>query len=155
MVYALCNATHVHNASQPLSKNRLLTTCLWTLIYFYLHYSSTFTYSYQLSFTLMYSSQLSYTLLNSHLLLTTLIYSHLLLCTLLNFHILISNSLIIHAENTKEINTETEFGYVMKHLHKIKPTLISIFLLNTNLFEMLHQTLGRVFHQDIQTPRSC
>ena len=35
---------------------------------------------------------------------------------------LISNSLIIHEENTKEINAETEFGYVMKHLHKIKPT---------------------------------
>ena len=55
-----------------------------------------------------------------------------------------------------EINTETEFGgYVMKHLHKIKPTFISIFPLNTNLFGMLYQTLGRVFHQDIQTPRSC
>ena len=26
-------------------------------------------------------------------------------------------SLLIHEENTKEINTETEFGYVMKHLH--------------------------------------
>ena len=26
-----------------------------------------------------------------------------------------------------KINTETEFGYVMKHLHKIKPTFISIF----------------------------
>ena len=44
-----------------------------------------------------------------------------------------------------------EFGYVMKHLHKIKP----IFSLNTDLFEMLYQTLGRVFHHDIQTPRSC
>ena len=66
----------------------------------------------------------------------------------------ISNSLIIHEENTKEINTETEFGYVMKHLHKIKPTFISIFSLNTDLL-MLDQTLGRVFHQDIQTPRSC
>ena len=64
-------------------------------------------------------------------------------------------SLIIHEENTKEINTETEFGYVMKHLHKIKPSFISIFFLNTDLFEMLDQTLGRVFHQDIQTPRSC
>ena len=39
----------------------------------------------------------------------------------------ISNSLIIHDKNTKEINTKTEFGYVMKHLHKIKPTFISIF----------------------------
>ena len=67
----------------------------------------------------------------------------------------ISNSLIIHEENTKEINTETEFGYAMKHLHKIKPNFISIFSLNTDLFEMLDQTLGRVFHQDIQTPRSC
>ena len=67
----------------------------------------------------------------------------------------ISTSLIIHEENTKEINTETEFGYVMKHLHKIKPTFISIFSFNTDLFEMLYQTLGRVFHQDIQTPRSC
>ena len=67
----------------------------------------------------------------------------------------ISNSLIIHKIKTKEINTETEFGYVMKHLHKIKPTFISIFPLNTNLFEMLYQILGRVFHQDIQTPRSC
>ena len=68
----------------------------------------------------------------------------------------ISNSLIIHEENTKEINTETEFGYVMKHLHKIKPTFISIiFSLNTDLLEMLYQTLGRVFHQVIQTPRSC
>ena len=67
----------------------------------------------------------------------------------------ISNSLIIHEENTKEINTETEFGYVVKHLHKMKPTFISIFSLNTDLFEMLDQTLGRVFHQDIQTPRSC
>ena len=67
----------------------------------------------------------------------------------------ISNSLIIREENTKEINTETEFGYVMKHLHKIKPTFISIFSLNTALFEMLDQTLGRVFHQDIQTSRSC
>ena len=47
-------------------------------------------------------------------------------------------SLIIHEENTKEINTETEFGYVMKHLDKIKPTFISIFSLNTDLFEMLH-----------------
>ena len=69
--------------------------------------------------------------------------------------IVISNSLIIHEENTKEINIETEFGYVMKHLHKVKPTFISIFSLNTDLFEMLYQTLGRVFHQVIQTPRSC
>ena len=58
-------------------------------------------------------------------------------------------------KNTKEINTETEFGYGMKHLHKIKPTFISIFSLNTDLFETLYQTLGRVFYQDIQTPRSC
>ena len=72
-----------------------------------------------------------------------------------SFYITISNSLIIHEENTKEINTETEFGYVMKHLHKIKPTFISVFSLNTDLFEMLDQTLRRVFHQDIQTPRSC
>ena len=43
----------------------------------------------------------------------------------------ISNSLIIHKIKTKEINTETEFGYVMKHLHKIKPNFISIFPLNT------------------------
>ena len=56
-----------------------------------------------------------------------------------------SNSLIIHQENTKEINTKTEFGYVMKHLHKIKPTFISIFSLNTDLFEMLDQTLFLVF----------
>ena len=34
-------------------------------------------------------------------------------------------------------------------------TFISIFSLNTDLFENLDQTLGRVFHQDIQTPRSC
>ena len=67
----------------------------------------------------------------------------------------ISSSLIIHKIKTKEIDTETEFGYVMKHFHKIKPTFISIFPLNTNLFDMLYQTLGRVFHQDIQTPRSC
>ena len=66
----------------------------------------------------------------------------------------ISNSLTIHKIKTKEIDTETEFGYVMKHLHKIKPTFISIFPLNTDLFEMLYITLGRVFHQDIQTPRS-
>ena len=65
----------------------------------------------------------------------------------------IASSLIIHEENTKEI--ETEFEYVMKHLHKIKPTFISIFSLNTDLFEMLYQTLGRVFHQVIQIPRSC
>ena len=52
---------------------------------------------------------------------------------------------MIHEENTKEINTETEFGYVMKHLYKIKPTFISIFSLNTNLFEMLDQTLFLVF----------
>ena len=57
----------------------------------------------------------------------------------------ISNSLIIHEVNTKEINTETEFGYVMKHLHKIKPTFISIFSLNIDLFEMLYQTLFLVF----------
>ena len=31
--------------------------------------------------------------------------------------LVISNSLIIHEKTTKEINTETEFGYVMKHLH--------------------------------------
>ena len=67
----------------------------------------------------------------------------------------ISDSLIIHKIKTQEINTETEFGYVMKHLHKIKPTFILIFPLNTDLFEMLYQTLGRVFHQDIETPRSC
>ena len=73
----------------------------------------------------------------------------------INMYICISTSLIIHDQNTKEINTETEFGYVMKHLHKIKPTFISIFSLNTDLFEMLYQTLGSVFHQDIQTPRSC
>ena len=42
----------------------------------------------------------------------------------------------------------------MKHLDKIKPTFISIFSLNTDLFKMLYQTLRRVFHQDIQTPRS-
>ena len=66
----------------------------------------------------------------------------------------ISTSLIIHEENTKEINTETEFGYVMKHLHKIKPTFISIFSLNIDSFEMLYQTLGRVFdilHQTLRT----
>ena len=57
------------------------------------------------------------------------------------FYQSISNSLIIHEENTKKINTETEFGYVMKHLHKIKPTFISIFPLNTNLFEMLSSKL--------------
>ena len=57
------------------------------------------------------------------------------------FIVYISTSLIIHEENTKEINTETEFGYVMKHLHKIKPTFISIFPLNTNLFEMLSSKL--------------
>ena len=57
----------------------------------------------------------------------------------------ISNSLMIHKIKTKEINTETEFGYVMKHLHKIKSTFISIFPLNTNLFEMLYQTLFLVF----------
>ena len=61
--------------------------------------------------------------------------------TFLYFDLYISNSLIIHEGNTKEINTETEFGYVMKHLHKIKPTFISIFSLNTDLFEMLDQTL--------------
>ena len=55
----------------------------------------------------------------------------------------ISNTLIIHKIETKEINTETEFRYVMEHLHKIKPTFISIFPLNTNLFEMLYQILGR------------
>ena len=55
---------------------------------------------------------------------------------------------------TKEINTETEFGYVMKHLHKIKPTFISIFSLNTDLFEMLDQTLFLVFdilHEYVET----
>ena len=62
-------------------------------------------------------------------------------------------SLIIHEENTKEINTETEFGYVMKHLHKIKPTFIPIFSLNTDSFEMLDQTLGRVFDILHQTLR--
>ena len=41
----------------------------------------------------------------------------------------ISNSLIIHEENTKEINTETEFGYVMKHLHKINLSQLSSQLL--------------------------
>ena len=41
----------------------------------------------------------------------------------------ISNSLIIYEENTKKIDTETEIGYVMKDLHKIKPTFISIFSL--------------------------
>ena len=74
---------------------------------------------------------------------------------ILNRDMVISKSLIIHEENTKEINTETEFGYVMKHLPKIKPTFISIFSLNTDLFEIPDQTLGRVFHQDIQTPGSC
>ena len=79
-----------------------------------------------------------------HLFITTIIYTN------------ISNSLIIHEGNTKKINTETEFGYVMKHLHKIKPTFISIFSLNTDLFEMLYQTLRSwVFHQVIQTPWSC
>ena len=33
----------------------------------------------------------------------------------------------------------------MKHLHKIKPIFISIFSLNTDLFEMLDQTLFLVF----------
>ena len=33
----------------------------------------------------------------------------------------------------------------MKHLHKIKPTFISIFSLNIDLFEMLYQTLFLVF----------
>ena len=33
----------------------------------------------------------------------------------------------------------------MKHLHKIKPTFTSIFSLNTDLFEMLDQTLFLVF----------
>ena len=35
------------------------------------------------------------------------------------FIVYISTSLIIHEENTKEINTETEFGYVRKNLHKL------------------------------------
>ena len=35
---------------------------------------------------------------------------------------------IIHKIKTTEINTDTECGYVMKHLHKIKPTFISIFI---------------------------
>ena len=34
---------------------------------------------------------------------------------------------------------------MMKRLLKIKPTFISIFSLNADLFEMLDQTLGRVF----------
>ena len=73
----------------------------------------------------------------------------------INMHVYIHLKLINNSwSNTKEINTETEFGYMMKHLHKIKPTFISIFSLNTDLFEMLDQTLGRVFHQDIQTPQS-
>ena len=57
---------------------------------------------------------------------------------------LISNSFIIHEENTKEIDTEMEFGYVMKHLHKIKPTFISIFSLNTDLFDILLDNLQQV-----------
>ena len=48
-----------------------------------------------------------------------------------------------------------EFGYVMKHLHKIKPTFISIFSLSTDLFEMLYQTLGRVFDIYVATCIDC
>ena len=57
----------------------------------------------------------------------------------------ISNSLIIHEENTKEINTETEFGYVMKHSHKIKPTFISIFSLGIVFQLILLYTVYLVF----------
>ena len=66
----------------------------------------------------------------------------------------ISNSLIIHRKHEGNQHRDGVWIYVMKHLHKIKPTFISIFSLNTDLFEMLYQTVGRVF-QDIQTPRSC
>ena len=52
-----------------------------------------------------------------------------------------SQTILIHEENTKEINTKTEFGYVMKHLYKIKPNFISIFFLNTDLFDILLQYL--------------
>ena len=67
----------------------------------------------------------------------------------------ISNSLIIHEENTKAINTETEFEYAMKHLHKIKPTFISIFSLNTDSFEKLYKELEIVLYHGLKTPRSC
>ena len=52
-------------------------------------------------------------------------------------------------------NQHRDGVWIWKHLHKIMPTFISIFSLNTDLFEMLYQTLGSVFHQDIQTPRRC
>ena len=45
----------------------------------------------------------------------------------LDVELAISNSLIIHEENTKGNQHRDGFGYVMKHLHKIKPTFISIF----------------------------
>ena len=104
--------------------------------------SSTLVYYHQLSCTVlhqlscMYFDQFSCTIINFRQLSCTIVNSHVLSST----HVLILNSLIIHKIKTKEINTETEFGYVMKHLHKIKPTFISIFSLNTDLFEMLYQT---------------
>ena len=57
-----------------------------------------------------------------------------------------SNSIIIHAEKTKEITTVKEVWICELNYHKIWWTFVSIFSKNYEWFEKLYQTFERVFH---------
>ena len=69
-----------------------------------------------------------------------------------------SNSLIIHAEKTKEITTVKEVWICDLNYHKIWWTFALIFSKNYEWFEELYQTLERVFHPlrlDFSTTSQC
>ena len=69
-----------------------------------------------------------------------------------------SNSLIIHAEKTKEITTVKEVWICDLNYHKIWWTFALIFSKNYEWFEELYQTLERVFHPlrlDFSTTSLC
>ena len=57
-----------------------------------------------------------------------------------------SNSIIIHAEKTKEITTVKEVWICELNYHKIWWTFVLIFSKNYEWFEKLYQTFERVFH---------
>ena len=64
-----------------------------------------------------------------------------------------SNSLIIHQEKRKKINSVTMVWICVPNYHKILPTLALNFSKNYWSFEKPYQTLESV-SSDIQTPRS-
>lgn len=56
--------------------------------------------------------------------------------------------------NTKEITTVTEVWIPDTNLHRFWRFYSFVYSVFSDSFEKLYQTLERVFHQDIQTPRS-